>query len=211
MFAGMQQQPPRTSNFDACRKRVHDDAFEAMLTTHMVTPLLNDLASFPNEDVYKIALFLRRSLTRSLALLLWKMLDKPNERGRTGVTASIGALLEMAGRDQLLNENQLRELTDRFEQIKVRAQASGSLIEALTDLRTIHVAHSLVPHEDPANQVWARELVDFALELFSFVVTIEEALSQATGTVLPDLVENAAAFRSNADRLWTMLKSLGGG
>jgi hypothetical protein len=202
---------PRASNFETCWKRVHDDAFEAILAVHMVTPLRDrDPSSFPNEDVQQTALFLRRSLTRYLALVLHRMLDKPNQRGHTGVTVSISSLLEMAGNDGILGAIQLQELKDEFERVKARAQANGNLIEALWDLRTIHVAHSLIPHEEPEEQLWADELLSFARDLFAFVVALEADLSHATGKTLPDLEQNAGAFGVHSSQFWSALGNLPG-
>jgi len=67
-----------------CRKLVFDDALEAQLAAEMATPLLGgELTKI--KDHYPVGIFLRRSLTRYLSLVLSRLLDKP-EQGRTGVT-----------------------------------------------------------------------------------------------------------------------------
>jgi hypothetical protein len=207
----MQQQNVGSGNFRACRTLVHDDAFEAILTIHMVTPLLKDgdLASLRREEyLYQSGLFFRRSLTRYLALILCRMLDKPNEKGASGVTASIASLLEMAEKDGVLNQSQVGQLTQDFEKIKANAQREYDLIKALRNLRNIQVAHSLIPHEDdPTDQVWAHDLLNFASEIFDFVVALEKVFAEVTKVTLPDLSQNADTFRSKSQQFWASLAS----
>lgn len=113
---------PTTDKFKACRELVHDDAFEAKLALHMVLPLLkNTLKEVKLNYVYEFGLFLRRSLTRYLALVLCRLLDKPNESGKTGITASISSLLAMAKSESVLSDAQIQNFTSDFERIKTDA------------------------------------------------------------------------------------------
>jgi hypothetical protein len=47
----------------------------------MVAPLLEGTLNELNADHYGCGVFLRRALTRYLALVLFRLLDKPNFRG----------------------------------------------------------------------------------------------------------------------------------
>jgi len=194
-----------SEKFHACRVLVHDDAFEAQITLHMVLPLLKNVVRELKRDyLYKSGVFLRRSLTRYLVLALFRLIDKPNESGATGVTASISSLLEMAKAEKVLTDDQIRQFTDDFNEIKSEgAQGEYDLVQAIRNLRTIQVAHSLIPKLDPTDQVWAHDLADFAEAIFNFVVDLEAALEKATGITLTDLRENA-----DAGQFWRALTSM---
>jgi hypothetical protein len=199
-----------SENFRAGRELVHDDALEAQIALHMVTPLLkNVLNELKLDYLHDSGLFLRRALVRYLALALYRLLDKPNDRGTTGITASISSLLEIAKSEKILNEGQIEKLTSDFEKIKTDgADGEYDFVQALRDLRTIQVAHSLIPWKDPTDQLWASHLVDFAEAVFNFVVKLETALAEATGVTLKDLRENANAFESSAVQFWRALTCL---
>ena len=93
-----------------------------------------------------------------------------------------------------------------FEKIKTNgAQGEYDLVQAIRDLRNIQVAHSLIPHTDPTDQLWAHHLAEFADEVFRFVVELEGALTEATGIALSSLRTNGDRFRDNADALWQLL------
>jgi hypothetical protein len=136
-------------------------------------------------------------------------LDKPNEKGRTGITASISSLLEMAGSDGILNGDQVEKFTTDLERIKVSAaEGHYDLVQALRDLRNIQLAHKLIPWEDPAEQVWAHDFMGFTNELFELVIGIEAALSEATDKLLPGLQMSADAFQESSDQFWQRLFNL---
>jgi hypothetical protein len=156
--------------------------------------------------------FFRRAITRYLALISCRLLEKPNERGKKGVTASIASLLDMAETEALLTQEKIGNFRSEFEKIKAdAADGEYDLVKSLHDLRTIQVAHSLIPWKEPTDQVWAHHLIDFVDAIFRFVVALEADLAQATGTVLEDLELNAEAFRGAAGQFWraqTTLKFL---
>jgi hypothetical protein len=61
---------PSSKRFSACRKLVHDDAFEGQLATHMVTPLLSKAMREQKPDYHLCGIFLRRALMRYLGSAL---------------------------------------------------------------------------------------------------------------------------------------------
>jgi hypothetical protein len=115
----------------------------------------------------------------------------------------------MAKSENVLNEGQIEKLTTDFEKVKTDgADGEYNLVQALRDLRNIQVAHSLIPWNDPTEQLWAHHLVDFAEAVFDFVVKLEAELAEATGVTLKDLRENADAFEASAGQFWRALTSL---
>jgi hypothetical protein len=195
-----------SGQFNTCRKLVCDDAFETQLAAEMATPLLSGTLTKINEH-YPVGVFLRRSLTRYLALVLSRLLDKP-ENGRTGVSASIASLLDMAQTEAILDNTQIERFVSDFEKIKnSAAQGAYDLVRALRDLRNIHLAHTLIPWNRPRDDVAGHHLTDFAEAIFNFVMTLDQALADATSISLADLRKSAEDFRSDVDRFYEALKS----
>jgi hypothetical protein len=109
----------------------------------------------------------------------------------------------------VLSEAQIRKFISDIEKIKAdAAQEEYNLVQALRDLRNIQVAHSLIPWEDPIDQLWAHDLADFAEAIFDFVVNLKTALAEATGVTLKDLRKNAGAFESSAGQFRRALTSM---
>jgi argininosuccinate lyase len=141
--------------------------------------------------------------------VICRLLDKPNDSGKTGVTASISSLLVMAKSEGVLSEAQIQKLISDIEKIKAdAAQGEYNLVQALRDLRNIQVAHSLIPWNDPTDQLWAHDLLEFAEAVFDFVVNLETALAEATGVTLKNLRQNTEAFESSAGQFWRALTSM---
>jgi hypothetical protein len=198
-----------STDFRTCRERVHDDALEAQIALHMVSPLLGNTLNELKLELHESGKFLRRALVRYLALVLCRLLDKPNDNGKTGITVSISSLLKMARSEPVLSEGQIEKFTSDLEKIKTDgAQGEYNLVQALRDLRNIHVAHSLIPWQDPTDQLWAHHLLEFAEAIFDLVVNLETALAEATGVTLKDLRENAEAFESSSGQFWRALTSM---
>ena len=174
-----------SERFSLCRERVHDDAFEAQLALLMVAPLLNnDLDALTVDYVHKSGIFLRRALTRYVTLALFRLLDKPNDSGRTGITVSIYSLLEMAKAESVLSDAQYRNLVTEIEIIKTSgAEGEYDLVQSIRDLRNIQVAHSLIPWV-PTDNIYAHHLFEFTEKIFDYVVSLETMLATATGITL---------------------------
>jgi hypothetical protein len=130
-----------SEKFQACRKLVHDDAFEAKIASHMVLPLLqNALKEMKTKYLSGSGIFLRRALTRYLALVLCRLLENPNDSGKTGVTASIASLLKATETEALLTQEKIGQLRSKFEKIKAdAADGEYDLVKALRDLRSVQV------------------------------------------------------------------------
>jgi hypothetical protein len=199
-----------SEKFDRLRALVHDDAFEARIALSMCSPLLESaLREMRVEHLHASALFMRRALVRYLALALCRLLEAPNETGRTGITASIPSLLATAKDEGVLSEREVDSYRADFERMK-KAAADGEydLVRALRDLRNIQVAHTLIPWKDPTDDLWAHHLAGFATELFGLVVRLERDFTETTGITLPDLASSAGTFEANASRFWQVVASL---
>jgi hypothetical protein len=206
-------QPPAKAGSEdlrACRKLVRDDALEVQISLNMAAPLLkNFLREAKLKCVLDAGLFLRKALVRYLTLALYRLLDKPNQMGKTGITASIASLLQMAESEGVLTKEATKKLATEID--KIKADCAGGeydMVKAIIALRDIQVAHSLIPWTDPADQLWSHHLVDFAEAVFKFVVRLDGALAEATGIALPDLRKAADDFDESAGDFWNRAKQL---
>ena len=142
------------------------------------------------EIHYSIGVFLRRALTRYLGLVVSRLLDKP-ENGKTGITASIASLLEMARDEAIFTPAQVQGFISEFEEIKKAAAGEYDLVRALRDLRNIHLAHKLIPWQEPGADVAGHHLIEFAEAISNFANTLDRAIAEATSFSLPDPREAA--------------------
>jgi hypothetical protein len=201
---------PTSQKLHVCRELVLEDAFEAQDALHMVVPLLKDvLRELKLEYLRSSSTFLRRALTRYLALVLSRLLEKPNERGKSGVTASISSLLAMAKSEAILKEDEIQKFVSDFEKIKAdAADREYDLVQVLREMRDTQVAHTLIPWKEPTDQLLAHHIVDFAEAVFDLVLNIEAALAEATGVALKDVRKDAQSFGDDAGHFWRALVSM---
>jgi hypothetical protein len=193
-------------HFQECRKLVHEDAFEANLAAKMAEPLISGMLS-KMRDHHAAGIFLRRVLTRYLSLVLSRLLDEP-QNGRTGVTASIPSLLDMTRDEAVLDNTQLQHFVSDFQKIKAdAAQQEYRLPKALRDLRNIHLAHKLIPWNNPTNDVFGHHLIDFAEAIFDFVMRLDKALAEATSITIADFRKGSDDFQHNVDRFYETLRT----
>jgi hypothetical protein len=64
-----------------------------------------------------------------------------------------------------------------------------------------------MPWTEPANDVWAHHLLEFAEAIFDFVMKLDTALAEATGVTLEDLPKSAEDFEITASSFWQVLTS----
>jgi hypothetical protein len=193
-----------STRFGECRELVRADALEAQRSLRMVVPLLSGtLREIKDDYLHSCAVFLRRALARYFALALCRLLEKPNDAGKTGATASISSLLQMTESEGILSESEVQEFVSEFEAIKTdAAQGEYDLIEALRDVRNIQLAHTLIPRNDPTDELWFHHLADFGKKVFELVVGLDAELAEATGVTLESLPKSADAFARNAAQFW---------
>jgi hypothetical protein len=199
-----------SKRFEECRELVRSDALEAQRTLRLVLPLLSgSLREIKDDYLHSCAVFLRRVLARYFALALCRLLEEPNNAGKTGTTASISNLLKMAESEDLLSESEVQEFASELETIKTEgAKGEYDLFASLRDVRNIQLAHRLIPWKDPTDEHWFHHLADFGEDVFDLVVDLDSALAEATGVTLESLPKSADAFALNAEQFWRSLPSM---
>jgi hypothetical protein len=196
---------PTSDRFRICRRLVRDDAHEAQIAMHMAMPLLQARGVDELGKHYAPGVFLRRALARYIALILCRLLERPDQ-GYTGETASIASLIDMAKSERILQQDQVQLFTSDFDRVKVEtADKEYDMVRALRDLRTIQLAHRLIPWKEPENDIWAHHLIAFTGAIFDLVMKLDTALAEATGVTLEDLPKSAEEFEKTTDRFWKAL------
>jgi hypothetical protein len=177
--------------------RVKDDAFELIVAVKIVEPLLSNE---PKTDVPK---FLRRILSRYAVLGVTRLMA-PIGTGRTGTTASLKSLLQLAGSENILPAEFIEDMNARVSNLETEFEHEGFTLQDLTHLRHTQIAHTLIPHQD-ANQVWMHAIVEAADKLFEIATEIEKALVDAG---CPPMVDNTSApkeWEAKSLEFWTRL------
>jgi hypothetical protein len=126
---------------DDLRKRMTDDAFELMATVGLVTPLVTGEVHPLNEP----QLLLRRVLSRHVVLVLTRLHARAGT-GRSGVTASIDALLDALPASSLLTPGAVAAFKTRREKLLTDMEADGVAAEDVNLFRNVELAHSLLAH-----------------------------------------------------------------
>jgi hypothetical protein len=194
-----------SDRFRICRRLVRDDAYEAQIAVHMAMPLLQARGVDELGEYYAPGVFLRRALARYIALILCRLLERPDQ-GYTGETASIASLIDMANSERILQQDQVQTFISDFDRVKAEAaDKEYDMVRALRDLRTIQLAHRLIPWKEPENDIWAHHLIAFTGAIFDLVTTLDTALAEATGVTLEDLPKSAEEFEETTGRFWQAL------
>jgi hypothetical protein len=165
----------KAHDLEAYRKRVKDDAFELLLTMKVVEPLLSRQLYSETEPV---EMYLRRILTRHLVLNLTRLLEKISN-GKTGVTASIASLALLAKAEGVLNEAAHVDILSRLNTIENRFETRGVSKADLVRFRHIEIAHTLIPHDETENELWAEIVLEYAAEIIAFAADVETQLIAA--------------------------------
>jgi len=147
-------------------------------------------------------LFLRRSLTRYLALAVCRLLEKSKEDGATGKSASVEGFLLLARKESAVSQGLLDRIEKAWGSVRSTASRDGyDLISALFFLRNTQLAHSLIPHSTE-DEVWAHDLLGFSQSIFGFVVNHETAVASELGVTFSDLPAAAKAFERECEQFW---------
>jgi hypothetical protein len=141
----------RMAMIDDLRKRVTDDVFEMTATVGLVTPLVTGEVRSPNPP----QLLLRRVLSRHVVLVLTRLHAKAGA-GRSGVTASIDALLNALRASSILPPDMITGFNARREMLLTNMEADGVDAADVNLFRNVELAHSLLAHNPQrADILWS--------------------------------------------------------
>jgi hypothetical protein len=149
--------------------------------------------------------FLRSVLFRSVTLTVCRLHDRPCWDGRTGVTASIEALVEIAKNKQRLMPHETSDFHARREALKAELEISGVSYKGdLLAFRDAELAHSLHRHS-PAEPIKFLPIWDFAHNTFELVIDIEKRLIEGDAAKLDREFHD---WRDRGERFWNGLRGL---
>ena len=112
----------------------------------------------------------------------------------------------MAHNEHILSDIQIQRFVSDFDKIKTHAAQGYDLMSALRGLRNIHLAHKLIPWENPSNDVLGHDLIEFAEATFKFVTNLNQAIATATSISLSDARKAANDFQCNVDTFFEALR-----
>jgi hypothetical protein len=124
--------------------------------------------------------FLRQLLAHHVALIVTRLHEPRKDKGPTGATASIPALLEHARDEGRLSPPELYEdFTERLNTIKANFTSNSGDWDELRDFRHSELAHSLHRHSQPPARILFQPLWELAHETFELVAGLERYLEQS--------------------------------
>jgi nucleotidyltransferase/DNA polymerase involved in DNA repair len=193
------------ASVDELRKHVLDDTLELAATTGILAPLI-EATLVPDKEVHFVPGFPRQHLAQHLALVVTRLHEKPGV-GKTGVTASIQALLEHARDAARLSPEQCDIFSKHLKTLRDDFSDQGIGFEELRNFRNSELAHSLHRYEKPSGRFVLRPLWELAHETFELVAELERHLDQ-TG-LDPMVLENRFdIWRERGETFWSSYREL---
>jgi hypothetical protein len=161
------------------RQHVMDDAADLISLLGLLDPLVGMASLRRNDDAACSGRLLRKLLSWDLILVVCR-LHEPAGEGRTGVTASIDALLDKARAD--VGEQRADELKSKRQTIIANLETRGTKFDDLRKFRTAEIAHSI--HRDSRGadrSLFYYTIAQFARETYELVLEIENDIINSCG------------------------------
>jgi hypothetical protein len=167
--------------------------------------LLDPIVTLPRlkaaDDVAHASRLLRKILSRDVILILCRLHEPANQRGTTGISASIDSLLDYAAPD--ISADKAEDLKRKRQKIILDLEAQGTTFKALRAFRNAEIAHSL--HRDSRetdNFLYYRSIAQFATDTYELVLEIEQELALIGLTPASDLRDLAEAWQRRGSVFW---------
>lgn len=182
------------------RHHVIEDAGDLISLVGLLDPIVTAARLKEADDVAHASRLIRKLLSRDLILILCR-LHEIADRGPTGITASIEALLGYASGD--LNEERIADLRKRRRQIISDLEANGIKFKDLRAFRTAEIAHSLHrPSRESDNTLYYSTIAEFATQTYDLILEIEQELAMAGYTPFSDLPIMTEAWLRRGSSFW---------
>lgn len=185
------------------RQHVIEDAGDLISLMGVTDPLIASGRLHDADDKAHAGRLLRRLLSRNLVLVICRLHEKA-DNGRTGQTASIDALIDIAA-VQLSDFTRAEELKAKRLAIiaETEADIDGFQFSAIRDFRTAELAHSLHRVDTSSDStVTYRAVVALGKKTYDLVLEIEQELCLCGLTPFSDLPHLAEAWERRGKALW---------
>lgn len=185
---------------DHMRHHVMDDAADLISLLGLVDPLINAPRLGDADDIAHSGRLLRRLLSRNLILVLCRLHERA-QNGKTGVTASIDALLDCA--QGQIADDRMEELKAKRLELIAELKADGVDFEHVRTFRTAEIAHSLHRESIASDtSLFYSSIAAFGRRTFDLLVEIEEELAMAGYTPFTDTPYLVEAWERRGAAIW---------
>lgn len=186
---------------DHIRKHVLDDAVELAGTTGIATPLMYGELDETDQPVPR---FLLGVLARNVVLVVLRLHETPS-KGKTGKTASIPALLELAVRGKTLELKDANVFKKRLGDLKANLERRGLKFSDLKAFRHAELAHSL--HRTPSAPIDQWPVWEFAHDTYELVLDLDGKLAKRGSPVTANLDRAFHEWRDFGEAFWYSMKT----
>jgi hypothetical protein len=184
------------------RQHVIEDAADLISLLGLLDPIITLPRLKEADDIALASRLLRKILSRDLILIACRLHELPDQKGQTGITASIDSLLDFAAGD--IGNEKAEELKARRKKIIDDLEAQGTKFSDLRAFRTAEIAHSLhrVSRQSD-NSLYYSSIAEFAGQTYNLILEIEQVLVLYCGlTAFTDLHDLAEAWQRRGSAFW---------
>ncbi len=184
------------------RQHVIEDAADLMSLLGLLDPIITLPRLKEADDIAHASRLLRKLLTRDLILIVCRLHEPADQRGQTGITASIDSLLDFAAGD--IGVQKAEELKAKRKKIIADLEAKGTQFGDLRIFRNAEIAHSLHRiSRNSDNSLYYSSIAGFARETYDLILEIEQELVLYCGlTAFSDLRDLAEAWQRRGGVFW---------
>jgi hypothetical protein len=184
------------------RQHVIDDIADLTSLIGLLDPIVTLPRLKEADDVAHAGRLLRKILSRDVILILCRLHEAADQRGTTGITASIDSLLDYAAPD--IGEERTADLKKRRRQIVADLEAQGTKFADLRAFRTTEIAHSLHRRSrETDNSLYYYSIAEFARNTYDLILEIEQELALIGLTPFSDLRDLTEAWQRRGNAFWS--------
>jgi hypothetical protein len=183
------------------RQHVIEDLADLTSLVGLLDPVVTSPRLKEADDIAHASRLLRKILSRDVILILCRLHERAGQNGKTGITASIDALLDYAAPD--IGHELAAELKRKRQKIIADLEAEGIKFRDLYEFRTAEIAHSLHRTSREAdNSLFYYGISQFATATYELVLEIEQELAMIGLTPFSDLRDLVEAWERRGRTFW---------
>jgi AbiU2 len=183
------------------RQHVIDDAADLISLVGLLDPIVIAPRLKEADDIAHASRLLRKILSRDLVLILCRLHEAAEQKGPTGITASIDSLLNFAASD--IGADRAAELKEKRRQLIADLEAQGTKFKDVRAFRNAEIAHSLHrASRSSDNSLYYFNIAQFATQTYSLILEIERELAVAGYTPFSDSRDMVEAWPRRGSAFW---------
>jgi hypothetical protein len=183
------------------RQHVIEDVADLMSLVGLLEPVITLPRLKQADDIAHSGRLLRKILSRDVILILCRLHESADQKGSTGITASIDSLLDFASAD--IGVQRTAELKERRMRIIADLEAQGTKFKDVRTFRTAAIAHSLHRQSRESDtSLYYHSIAQFATATYNLVLEIEQELAVIGLTPFSDLRDSVEAWSRRGSTFW---------